>query len=311
SVAVRRLRKGLQSLQIHLGEACAGKGRDSCAGNSGGLLKRIDSMTQSPLYVQCRFLRFNSLRDKWMPRNYTNVKELMEWLINVLHNKNLDEIVFPGDEIFFPNLEIENCATSDGEIGTCTFISSCQPILEFLDNVPRPLSMEVRNLLKSYICEYEGEKAQVCCPTKPIKIPKSQPLKIAPPPNVDHHRNMNLLPKNCGSVDTTDRIFYGSKTGLFEFPWMALLFYETKRGPNFRCGGTIINNRYILTAAHCISNKLIKVRVGEHDIGTKIDCRKIYGERICAPPFKDLDIESVISHPKFDRRTHSHDVALL
>ncbi|RZC33967.1 Trypsin domain containing protein, partial [Asbolus verrucosus] len=76
-------------------------------------------------------------------------------------------------------------------------------------------------------------------------------------------------------------------------------------------GGTIINNRYILTAAHCISNKLIKVRVGEHDIGTKIDCRKMYGEKICAPPFKDLHIESAIFHPKFDRRTYSHDVALL
>ncbi|RZC34443.1 Trypsin and/or CLIP domain containing protein, partial [Asbolus verrucosus] len=222
-----------------------------------------------------------------------------------------DKIVFPDDKIVFPDWKIEGCATPDGETGICTSISSCQPILDFLDNVPQPLSLEVRNLLKSYICEYEGKKAQVCCPTKPIKIPKSRPLSIAPPPNVDNHRNIKLLPKNCGRMDITDGIFYGNKTGLFEFPWMALLFYQTRSGPDFLCGGTIINNRYILTAAHCISNKLIKVRVGEHDIGTKIDCRKIYGEKICAPIFKDLDIETVIPHPKFDRRTYSHDVALL
>ncbi|RZC43210.1 uncharacterized protein BDFB_002243, partial [Asbolus verrucosus] len=215
------------------------------------------------------------------------------------------------DQIVFPDWAIEDCETPDGDTGTCTSIYSCKPILDFLEKVPQPISLKVRSLLRSYTCGYEGRTVNVCCPPKPIKIPKSEALTLLPPPDVKKHKNVDLLPENCGILDTTERIVYGNKTGLFEFPWMALLSYQTKRGPDFLCGGTIINNRYILTAAHCISNKLLGVRVGEHDINSPIDCEELDGERICAPPYKDMSVEKVIRHPQYDKRVHTNDVALL
>ncbi|CAG7829743.1 unnamed protein product, partial [Allacma fusca] len=37
-----------------------------------------------------------------------------------------------------------------------------------------------------------------------------------------------------------------------EFPWQAALVYRNTRIPF--CGGTLLNNLYILTAAHCVLN---------------------------------------------------------
>ena len=77
---------------------------------------------------------------------------------------------------------------------------------------------------------------------------------IPEPPDVSNHKNLNLLDHDlCGPI-TEQKIFGGNKTGVSEFPWMALLGYE-KDGQyfGFQCAGTIISKRYILTAAHCVT----------------------------------------------------------
>lgn len=63
--------------------------------------------------------------------------------------------------------------------------------------------------------------------------------------------------ETCGMSPYTDagasqsRIFYGETARPGEFPWQVALQYN---GSHF-CGGTILNRKFILTAAHCVQMK--------------------------------------------------------
>ncbi|XP_063907843.1 serine protease grass-like [Zophobas morio] len=207
------------------------------------------------------------------------------------------------------------CTTPDQKPGSCLQIYNCQPMLDFLDKVRQPIPPETEKHLKSYRCGTDRGKPKICCPSGLIIIDNEKLEDSIVFPDVSTHRNFRLLPKNCGHFDADNKIVNGEKTGLFEFPWMALLSYRTRNGPQFKCGGTIINQKYILTAAHCLANlktPLIGVRVGEHNIRTQKDCEfdKWNGE-ICAPPYQDLGVEAVITHPEFSSRYLSNDIGLI
>ncbi|KYM97521.1 PREDICTED: proclotting enzyme-like [Cyphomyrmex costatus] len=115
--------------------------------------------------------------------------------------------------------------------------------------------------------------------------------------------NDNL--SQCGAKNGNqdqERIVGGKNADPGEWPWMIGLF---NAGRQF-CGGSLINDRHVLTAAHCVANmnswdvaRLI-IRLGDYNIRTNTEIRHI-----------ERRVKRVVRHRGFNSRTLYNDVALL
>lgn len=73
-------------------------------------------------------------------------------------------------------------------------------------------------------------------------------------------------------LDAAGRIVGGEETGVSEYPWQAGIVPTTSNAPF--CGGTVIGDKWVLSAAHCFINErgrpseqpgTIRVALGDHD----------------------------------------------
>lgn len=124
-----------------------------------------------------------------------------------------------------------------------------------------------------------------------------------------------LNPEDCGA-SLGNRIFGGTPTKLEEHPWASLLMYDTAKGRIIpKCGGSLINERYVLTAAHCIRNipdrwKLHSVRFSVIDAISEENCTVIEEEEICRQEF---GVEQITVHPEYNKDSinKQNDIAII
>ncbi|CAG9860337.1 unnamed protein product [Phyllotreta striolata] len=205
------------------------------------------------------------------------------------------------------------CKTPAGADGSCINLNSCQQILEAMKSLKRPVSPSLSQQIMKYKCGIENGGVKVCCPDEPVTFNDGGSASVTP--DVSRHRNLRLLPDTCGYNNVgNDKIVNGRNAQLNEFPWMALLGYSSYRGTVYKCGGTIINDRHILTAAHCIKSPQnpYTVRVGEYNLATRNDCVTLLNGKVkCSPRVQNLAVEQSIIHPEYNNRTITNDIALI
>ncbi|XP_035785995.1 serine protease grass-like isoform X2 [Anopheles albimanus] len=241
------------------------------------------------------------------------------------------------------------CTTPTRQEGFCVPIERCRNIYNIVSS-SISLSRGVLNYINRLACTLPDVVRSICCvpqeidpptPSTTVVIatfttttvitttPTTTPV-IAKTPSTTtvttileesnewpNGQKWSLLPTTaCGHI-IGERIGHGNMTRPFEYPWMVLLLYIWKGVLTDKCAGSLINNRYVLTAAHCVRTtgdfKLSKVRLGEHDKTKEIDCIVCEdGNEYCADRPIDIDIESTVVHSEYNRPIRfRHDIALL
>lgn len=135
----------------------------------------------------------------------------------------------------------------------------------------------------------------VTCGLRPLEV-RSRKKREEPEPGGPGERELEAPPK-------FERIIGGFTAAKGFYPWQVgvrrLISYDIY---SHWCGGTILNEHWILSAAHCfvdLNKGIIAVRTGDHDNKVTDDYEQ------------EFELEHLINHPRYDDNTYDHDIALL
>jgi len=105
-----------------------------------------------------------------------------------------------------------------------------------------------------------------------------------------------------GKIDQDFRIVGGRPSAAHSYPWLVALFHGSKQF----CGGSLIDDRHILTAAHCVAKltqaqmSSLRVVLGAHDLR-----RQDVGSTV------SLTVGNVVYHKGYDANKLINDIAIL
>ncbi|KAG1674875.1 Clotting factor B [Nymphon striatum] len=190
----------------------------------------------------------------------------------------------------------ESCYSQRGQEGTCTSIGECA-------------DSDILAKLSSYtICKWTSSPIICCTTSRRAGKPPSAPSLFIKPFSSPEQPRISLANDICGQGFKPSRhnIVNGNEADVSAWPWMVAIYRKFGRRSIFLCGGTIINKRYIVTAAHCFKRKsrnlvlsgVFEVRVGEHDLSDRY-----LGER--------YSVEDIIVNEDFKPPEQYNDIALI
>ncbi|MER7764070.1 serine protease [Streptomyces sp. NPDC097619] len=109
----------------------------------------------------------------------------------------------------------------------------------------------------------------------------------------------------AGGPERDSYIIGGSKTSIKSYPFMAQLFVKDSAGRWSFCGGSVVNSKKILTAAHCVHGRNY-VTNGFVVLGAThiADGNGLHGGKV-------FYLKKQWKHPKYNARTIANDVAVL
>lgn len=142
---------------------------------------------------------------------------------------------------------------------------------------------------------------------KPAKLTSLPPSNAAsptqsltpppPPPSSSDRATKEYIDSVCGQENaegqSTSLNVLGEPIAKYRFPWIVAVYKKTPSNDEFRCGGSLISARTVITAAHCfyegrqaMKPEDVMLSMGKHNLSDPTDA-------------VNMDVESLILHPDF------------
>lgn len=174
--------------------------------------------------------------------------------------------------------------------GVCIGLKHCDSAVKELIE----LKKNNRNTIPQ-TCRFEDSYPIVCCP---LNSPVSSVSKAEQKCKEYQNKYMNVI------GDTrSPQIVDGKNASLGEFPHMAALGYEDGFEIKWLCGGALISEKFVLTAAHCKSSsnygQVKYVQLGDIKLKGISSTAKIYR------------VSRIYGHPNYVAPSTYNDVTLL
>ncbi|XP_044011190.1 venom protease-like isoform X2 [Aphidius gifuensis] len=188
----------------------------------------------------------------------------------------------------------------------------------------------VGQFLRSSVCGFENRDPKVCCPIvsndyddgnnnnnnnnnnrPPIQEYEEPTPVVTKPPlrQIPQSSYGPLFSPQCGIVNGTmyPKVVNGVPAKLGDWPWVVALGYRSQKNPNrplWKCGGSLISSRHVLTAGHCIYQRrdLYIIRLGDLDLNDEINDG--------ASPV-DILIEKADIHPQYSSTQFTNDIGII
>nr|XP_023023062.1 complement C1r subcomponent-like [Leptinotarsa decemlineata] len=315
------LPKGITSSMLCAGELKGGK--DTCQGDSGGPLLITKEGNQCKFYIVGITSFGKSCGQVNTPAIYTRVSEYIPWI---------EQNIWFGDKCTLKH---------NNQEGYCKIISHCPLVQEEAKTGSDPTLCGFFELTTPIVCcgfksnpQPKGSKSSIS-KYHPSEISSRSHGKYYQHPSLDMNSRGNIsisetkceeytkevissvlviplvpnpIPVNAISpkckYNNIRLIVGGQPASPGEFPFMAAIGFNTTDQP-WRCGGTLISDRYVLTAAHCTfttdAGPPSVVRLGVLDLSINRNRSE----------HMDYTISKVVLHPEYKYSMKYNDIALL
>ncbi|XP_026735707.1 venom protease-like [Trichoplusia ni] len=195
------------------------------------------------------------------------------------------------------NVAHQECVLPNGQNGRCRHLRHCVQD-EFRSDFIK---------FMEYVCIINHESVGACCPEKSA-LSGAEGLAGDLPATAPKEEKYEAIMKvtraetrGCGlSTRQQSRVLGARPANPREWPWMASV---TPEGFEQYCGGVLITDRHVLTAAHCTRRwkaEELLVRLGEYDFRRSNDSRTY-----------NFKVSEIRQHEAFEIANYKNDIAIL